>query len=406
MIQIEQYEPIVGKNIIDELKLLSSYLQGVRVQNINSTSDGGGVAEILHRMIPLLQSLGVDATWDVIEGDDSFFSVTKKIHNGLHGIPEIMTPDMIDTFLKNSDHNTRNMTCDADIVFVHDPQPIALVNQRSDMTNKWIWRCHVDVSKPNESIWNFLYPYITRYDTSVFSAPQFSKQLPIDQVMIPPSIDPLSNKNKELSQEDIDDVLHRLNITSDKPIITQVSRFDYLKDPVGVIEAYRIAKKSVDCQLILAGGTATDDPESEIVLSEVRQVADNDPDIHILLLPPGSDIEINALQRASHVVMQKSLKEGFGLTVSEALWKAKPVVASAVGGIPLQIKHKYSGMLCHSIDGAARAVKYILNNPDLADQMGRNAKEQVRSHHLLTRHLKEYLLLFLSLQHQGDIINL
>ena len=403
---LEQYEPIVGKDVINELKLLGSHLKGTSVQNVNSTAVGGGVAEILHRMIPLLKEQGIDATWEVIKGGEQFYNVTKKIHNALHGTPEILTPDMIDTFWENSQLNLEQMSCDADIMFIHDPQPIALINKREGQKNKWIWRCHVDVSRPNDAVWNFLCQFIARYDASVFSAPQFSPQLPIKQYMIPPSIDPLADKNKDLKQETIDEVLHRFKIKTDKPIITQVSRFDFLKDPVGVIRAFRMVKKTIDCQLVLAGGTATDDPESDIVLRQVNEEADGDPDIHVLLLPPGSDIEINALQRASAVVMQKSLREGFGLTVAEALWKGRPVVASAVGGIPLQIKHKYSGMLCHSVEGAALATRQILNNKDFAKQLGINGKEQIRTHHLLTRHLREYMLLFLALEKEGDIVHL
>jgi len=406
MAVLAEYEPIVGKDVLDELNLLAKHIKGRSIKNVNSTSVGGGVAEILNRMMPLLRELGVDASWDVIKGGEEFFWVTKKIHNALHGGEECLTPEMVETFWETSKNNIAEMNCDADIVFVHDPQPIALVNKRSGEKQKWIWRCHVDVSRPNQQVWDFLYQFITRYDASVFSAPQFSQTLPIKQYMISPSIDPLSDKNRNISRETIDEVLHRFGIRNDKPIITQVSRFDYLKDPVGVIRAFRMVKKSVDCQLVLAGGTATDDPESDIVLKQVREEANGDPDIHILLIPPGSNIEINALQRASSVVMQKSLKEGFGLTVAEGLWKGRPVVASAVGGIPLQIKHKFSGMLCHSVEGAALAVKHILNNPDFADTLGKNGHEQIRAHHLLTRHLKEYLLLFLSLYEKGDVVYL
>ncbi len=403
---LAEYEPIVGKNVCEELRQLAGHLKGRSVQNINSTAVGAGVAEIFNRMIPLLRELGIDATWDVIKGGEQFFYVTKKIHNAFRGEKVVLTPEMIDTFWQTSHMNLRQLSCDADIVFVHDPQPIALVDQRDDRKNKWIWRCHVDASRPEENVWSFLHQFITKYDASVFSAPQFSQDLPIKQFMIAPSIDPLSNRNKELSKEKIDDVLHQFGIKKDKPIITQVGRFDHLKDPIGVIKAYRIVRKSIDCQLILAGCTATYDPEFDMVLSDVRKEADGEPDIHVLLIPPGSDVEINALQRASAVVMQKSLKEGFGITVAESLWKSRPVVAGAVGGIPLQIKHKYSGMLCHSVEGAALAVRHILNNSEFAKKLGENGREGVRAHHLLTRHLREYLLLFLSMYADGDVVHL
>jgi trehalose synthase len=239
----------------------------------------------------------------------------------------------------------------------------------------------------------------------VFSVQSFTQLLPVRQFLIAPSIDPLSNKNIELPQGTIDKVLERYAIPKDKPIVTQISRFDRLKDPVGVIEAYKLVKKYIDCRLVLAGGSATDDPEGVAVLNEVREKAAGDKDIHILLLPQ-DDIVINALQRASTVIMQKSLKEGFGLTVAEALWKGKPVVASSVGGIPLQITHKYSGLLCHSVEGAAFAVKQLLNHPGYARKLGENGREHVRKNYLLTRQLKEYMLLSLALFHDKDIVYL
>ena len=405
--KIHEYEQFVGKAMVDNLRLLADRLKGKVIQNINSTAVGGGVAEILIRMIPLLHELGVDARWDVIKGGEQFFEVTKKIHNLLHGRLDPIGKHDFDIFMQTSAVNIREIDTYGDIMFIHDPQPIALIKKRAlKKSSKWIWRCHVDVSKPDPEVWSFLKKFIVKYDASVFSAPNFSQRLPIPQMLISPSIDPLSDKNIELPQKAIDMVLKKYNIHKDKPIITQISRFDYLKDPVGVIQAYRLVKKYIDCQLILAGGTATDDPESMKVLEEVKTSAAQDKDIHILLLPSGSNIEINALQRASDVVIQKSLKEGFGLTVTEALWKGKPVVASAVGGIPLQIKHKYSGMLCHTIEGAAFAIKQLLNSPEYAKQLGSNAREHVRLNFLLTRHIKDYLLLFLSLYHQNDIINL
>jgi len=305
--------------------------------------------------------------------------------------------------METSQKNIEALDIYGDIVFVHDPQPIALIKKRSG--NKWIWRCHIDVSNPNQRVWGFLENFMTNYDSAVFSSPGFSQRLPIRQFLISPSIDPLSDKNRELPQEIIDSVLRKYNIKKDKPIITQISRFDRLKDPVGVIEAYKQVKKYFDCQLILAGGSAADDPESGQVLEEVKTRSGHDKDIHILLLPQ-DDIVVNALQRASDVIVQKSLKEGFGLTVAEALWKTKPVVASNVGGIPLQIKHKYSGLLCHSIDGASFAIKQFLANPGYAKKLGENGREHIRNNFLITRHIREHMLLFLSLYHKEDVVYL
>lgn len=403
MAKIEKYAPIVGQAVIDDLQLLAEKLKGKTVQHINSTAVGGGVAEILSRMVPLLKELGVESRWDVIKGGEQFFSVTKKFHNALHGRKDEISEKDFDIFWETSQKNIEEMDICGDIVFVHDPQPIALIKKRTQ--NKWIWRCHIDVSDPNEKVWHFLNSFIIHYDAAVFSAPSFSPKLPIRQFLIAPSIDPLSDKNKELPRETIDAVLEKYHIPKKKPIITQISRFDRLKDPLGVIEAYKLVKKYNDCQLILAGGGASDDPEGIQVLEEVKRESKDDPDIHILLLPQ-DDIVINALQRASTVIVQKSLKEGFGLTVSEALWKAKPVVASHVGGIPLQITHKYSGMLCHSIEGTAFAIKQLLNSPAYAKKLGENGREHIRNHFLLTRHLRDYLLLFHSLYHAEDVVYL
>jgi trehalose synthase len=403
MAKLEEYISIVGQSVVDDLRLLAQKLKGKVIQNINSTPVGGGVAEILNHMVPLLKELGVDARWDVIKGGMQFFEVTKKFHNALHGRSEDLKQSDLDIFMETSEKNIQEVDTYGDIVFVHDPQPIALVKKRSD--NKWIWRCHVDVSEPDKMVWNFLMEFIVKYDAAVFSAPSFSPLLPIRQFLIAPSIDPLSGKNKELPKETIDSVLRKYGIQNDKPIVTQISRFDRLKDPVGVIEVYKQVKKYIDCQLILAGGTAADDPEGIAVLEEVKEKAKQDKDIHILLLPQ-NDIEVNALQSASTVILQKSLKEGFGLTVAEALWKGKPVVASHVGGIPLQIKHKYSGLLCHSIEGASFAVKQLLNSPEYAKKLGENGREHIRNNFLLTRHLREYMLLFLSMYHKEDVVYL
>jgi trehalose synthase len=401
--KIEEYIPIVGQPIVDDLRVLAEKLNGKVIQHINSTAVGGGVAEILSRMVPLLKELGVNTRWDLIKGGQDFFSVTKKFHNALHGKSDEVSQRDFDIFMETSQKNIEDVDTHGDIVFVHDPQPIALIKKKAD--NKWIWRCHVDVSNPNQQVWEFLKGFIVRYDAAVFSAPSFAQTLPIKQFLISPSIDPLSDKNKELPAETIDAVLLKYGIKSDKPIITQISRFDRLKDPVGVIEAYKMVKRYIDCQLILAGGTAADDPEGIEVLQEVKTRAQEDYDIHILLMPQ-NDIEVNALQRASTVVVQKSLKEGFGLTVTEALWKAKPVVASRVGGIPLQITHKYSGLLSTSIEGTAFAIKQLLSSPEYARKLGVNGKEHVRNNFLLTRHLREYMLLFLSLFYKEDVVYL
>lgn len=403
---LKAYEPFVGPQVIEELYLLAEKARCYSVQHVNSTAVGGGVAEILNRMVPLLKELGINTRWDVIKGGEKFYKVTKKFHNALHGKAEDIGPEDFTVFLETTEQNNQTMPMESDIYFIHDPQPIGLINLKNPKGGKWIWRCHIDVSVPDPRVWNFLRPFIDRYHASIFSAPAFSQQLPVPQYLIAPSIDPLSDKNRELTDSEIQSVLERFKIDPEKPMVTQISRFDYLKDPVGVIDAFLKVRRYVDCQLILAGGEAADDPESTEVLTKVRERAADHPDIHVLAIPSGSDFEINALQRASSVVVQKSIKEGFGLTVSEALWKGRPVVASAVGGITLQISHKYSGLLCHSVEGCAHAIKQFLQNPEYGKRLGENAREHVRQNFLLTRHLRDYLLLFLSLYHEGDVIRL
>ena len=402
MSTLDQYEEVVGRGTLDELRLLGSRLAGTRIVTVNSTAVGGGVAEILNRLVPLSRELGVEMRWDVIKGGEDFFAVTKRMHNALHGKPETFTARDQEVFRETTERNLGEMDLDADRVFIHDPQPAGLIAGRRPDRGRWVWRCHIDVSAPQSDVWEFLAGYVSQYDATVFSAPQFSRDLQLPQVMVTPSIDPLSDKNRELSDSEIDQVLQRLKVPRDKPIITQVSRFDRLKDPVGVIEAFRLARNYNDCRLVLAGGSATDDPEGSEVLAAVHAAANDDPDIHVLELPPTANVEINAIQRASALILQKSLKEGFGLTVSEALWKGKPVIAGAVGGIPLQITHRYSGILTHTVEGTAFWIKQLLNAPDYARRLGANGREHVRTNFLITRHLRDYLLLFLFLEHVDE----
>ena len=405
-VRLQDYEPIVGRSSLEELRMLAEKFSGKVIQTINSTFIGGGVAEILEHMVPLLNQMGVDVRWNVINGSEEFFEVTKKFHNALHGKREKISPQDYALFSEVTKRNLEEMSFYGDIIFVHDPQPVGLIAKKKEIGRKWAWRCHIDVSTPDKKVWKFLRDFVIEYDAAVFSAPNFAQKLPIRQFLISPSIDPLSDKNRELDSGTIDAVLAKYGLVSDKPMITQISRFDRLKDPLGVIEAFEMVRKSIDCQLVLAGGTATDDPESEEVLEEVRKRAEEYTDVHVLLVPPGSDIEINALQQAATIIMQKSLKEGFGLTISEALWKAKPVVASAVGGIPLQVKNKFTGLLCYTVEGAAYALKQLLSNPEYANWLGQNGKEHVKQNFLITGHLKDYLLMFLAIDQPSDVAHL
>jgi len=394
---IDKYTGISPKGDLTLLKRLGEKLGGKSFLHVNSTKEGGGVAEILHRMVPILSGLGIDARWNVLEGDETFFDITKKIHNSLQGEPETITAKMWDYYFEVNRRNAETMNLEADAVLIHDPQPAPLVQFKKG--GRWIWRCHIDVSNPVRTVSGHLFQFLSKYEASIFSVPKFAKPMGIDEFIIPPSIDPLSEKNVDLSESEIQSILERFSIPPDRPMILQVSRFDRFKDPIGVIKAFHLAKKYNDCILVLAGSPATDDPEGAEVLREVTEYASGDADIHILLLPPFSDREINALQRASAMILQKSLKEGFGLTVSEAMWKGKPVIGGAIGGIPLQIMHSATGFLVHSVEGTAFRIRQLLSNPSMAKKMGEAGREHVRRNFLITRQARDYLSVWYALEY-------
>ena len=399
---LDAYRQVVGDRVVNELFRLAERLKGADVLHVNSTRAGGGVAEILERLVPLMGELGLDARWDVIEGEDEFFRVTKMFHNGIQGNEVEISSTDFDVFLKWNRRNAeklRDSVRRGDFVFIHDPQPAALIDLRpAGSPQRLVWRCHIDASRPHGRIWRFLEQFVRRYDGSIFSAAPFAQKLPIPQWLIPPSIDPLSPKNRPLEDEHIRQILARFQIDPARPILTQISRFDRFKDPVGVIRAYQMVKENHDCQLVLLGGGAHDDPEGAAVLADVMEVAGTDPDIHVLNLPSDSHLIVNAVQRASTVVLQKSLREGFGLTVSEALWKGKPVIGGATGGIPMQILDGVNGYLVSSPEGAAFRIRFLLNHPEIALEMGRRGVEMVRQNFLLTRHLRDYLMVMLAMR--------
>jgi len=396
-IPLDDYAEVIGEGELEELRALAKPLRGRTVEMINSTAVGGGVAEILNRLIPLAEELDVKIRWEVMTGGEDFFEVTKSFHNALHGEPYHATPRDFEIFRAYNERNRARLALDSEFVVIHDPQPAALIEARKKNGNHWVWRCHIDLSHPNRGVWDFLETYVSKYDGAMFSSPEFARKLPIPQYLFYPAIDPLAEKNRELEPEFIADVLSRHAIDPLRSILTQISRFDRLKDPVGVIRAYRIAKRYFDCQLVLAGGSASDDPEGAVVLQEVLQEAQGDPDIKVLELPAWAPLEVNALQRASTIVIQKSLREGFGLTVSEALWKKKPVIASAVGGIPTQVIHKHTGLLAHSVEGTAYQIRFLLSHPEIAAKLGEHGHEHVKENFLITQKLKRYLTLFLAL---------
>lgn len=407
---LEQYAQVVGNEVIDHLRQLAKPLKGKKILHINSTKEGGGVAEILNRIIPLKQELGIDAEWEIIKGERDFYTCTKKMHNSLQGAREDISEDLFNKYRETNRDNyevLKDRLRDADVVFIHDPQPAALLSNCSDRKGKWVWRCHIDVSHPYRPTWKFLRQFVKDYDASIWSLAAFAQPLDHPLYLIPPSIDPLSDKNVELPEKEISYYLDSWGLKKGIPILTQVSRFDRFKDPVGVIQAYRLIKKYVPVQLVLAGGGASDDPEGAQVLAEVRSYAGNDPDVHILELPSDAHRAINALQRGSDIIIQKSLKEGFGLTVTEGLWKGKPVIGGDTGGIRLQVLDHFTGFRVSTPEGTAMRIRYLLKHPAEMETIGRNARQHVLDNFLITRHLREYLTLTVALMYgSGETITL
>jgi trehalose synthase len=401
MRSIQAYESIVGSAVLNQLWQLAGNLRGARVMHVNSTRSGGGVAEILAWMVPFMRELGIDATWEVVEGSDPFFAVTKMFHNGLQGNQVNLLPRHVETYesvMRQNAERLRPMLESADIVFIHDPQPAMLLHLCPGRRGKWIWRCHIDASRPYRPVWKYLRPFLENYDASIFSMAAFSRSLPHPQFLMAPSIDPLSEKNIDLPKAELENTYRKFDLDPTRPILTQISRFDRFKDPLGVIYGYKLAKRFSSVQLVLAGGGADDDPEGGEVLRDVREAAQNDSDIKILLLPPDAHRTINALQRCSDIIIQKSTKEGFGLTVTEGLWKAKPVLGGSVGGITLQVINYHTGFLVNSPEGLAQRVRYLLNHKEMIRILGNKGKEFVRENFLLTRHLREYLTLMVGLR--------
>lgn len=401
---LESYTEIVGEIVIDHLRQLARPLRGMKVVHVNSTREGGGVAEILSWLVPLKNELGLDVEWEVITGDKDFYQCTKSFHNGLQGNPIVLSRPLLSAYEQANAANAermRHVLEEADFVFIHDPQPAPLLQHCPNRKGKWVWRCHIDLSHPYRAVWKYLREFVVGYDASIWSLADFAQPMPHPLYLIAPSIDPLSQKNMELHPDEVNGVFDRYGLNPDLPLITQVSRFDHFKDPMGVIEAYRLIKEFTPVQLVLAGGGATDDPEGEQVLQEVRAAAGDDPDIHILLLPSDAHREINALQRAATICLQKSIKEGFGLTVTEAMWKGKPVIGGDTGGIRLQVINHHTGFLVNTPEGAALRIRYLLKNRNKLEEMGCKAREFVLGNFLVTRHLREYLTLMFAMMHEG-----
>ena len=394
---LDAFKGIADSEVIERLHEAGARLSGLRVVHVNSTREGGGVAEILHRMIPLMEELGLDTRWEVIEGEGAFFDATKAFHNGIQGAPADLGPDLLGAYEATNEANAprlRPILEAADLVVIHDPQPAPLLALCPHRKGRWIWRCHIDAGTPHPPVWAALESHVAGYDASIFHMEEFRRPLPHRQVLMPPSIDPLAPKNRTLDNARVREILVGQGIDPSRPVVLQVSRYDRFKDPVGVIRAAAMARETADLQIVLAGGSADDDPEGAEVLAEVQAAAAGLEDVHVLLLPPDAHEIINGLQRGAAVILQKSLKEGFGLTVSEAMWKARPVIGGNVGGIRLQITDGETGYLVDSEEQAAQRIADLLASPEAAEEMALRGREHVRANFLITKHLLNYLELF------------
>ncbi len=404
---LEALRPVAGDEAVEMLRELAAPLRGMRVLHVNATAFGGGVAEILATHIPLLRDLGLEAEWRVIHGDDAFFRVTKAVHNGLQGMELPFTPEMQAIWQEGNRRNAASMEEDYDAIFIHDPQPAGIPFLRERRGARfWIWRCHIDTSAPNPAFWSFLLPYLSVYDAAIFTMAEYvGPGFPVPRVaIIPPTIDPLSPKNAPMEADEARAVVARFGVDVRRPLLLQVSRFDPWKDPLGVIDAYRRVKQErPEVQLALVGSMAHDDPEGWFYYDRTLRHAGEDPDLYVLHNFHGVGAwEVNAFQRTADVVIQKSLREGFGLTVTEALWKGKPVIGGRVGGIPLQVLDGETGYLVQSVEECAERALELLAHPERARALGERGREHVRRNFLCTRGLRDELMLLRSLLQPGD----
>jgi len=402
---LDAYEDIAPEEIMQELREHAHTLKGARILNVNATSYGGGVSELLRSSIPLLRDLGLTVDWKVIGGDEDFFHATKALHNALQGAPRSLSDAEQAAYMRCVQENAATLDGDYDFIIIHDPQPAGLLQAHGKGSTRWVWRCHIDTSEPNPDAWSFLEPLLAEFDAAVFTMGEFvPPSFPVQRVeAIAPAIDPLSPKNIDLDLGMASQILDWIGLDLPGRLVTQVSRFDQWKDPLGVIDAYRLVREEIgDLQLALVGSMASDDPEGWDVYRQVSDAAERDPLIHIYTNLTGvGNVEVNAFQRLSEVVVQKSIREGFGLVVSESLWKGTPVVAGRAGGIPMQMPEGVGGLLVDSVEDCAAAMLKLLNDRDLAEQLGHSGREHVRQHFLLPRLLMEELRLLATLASGG-----
>jgi len=393
MTSVEDYRRVAPPGVVDIILKLSERVRGRRLLHLSAGRFGGGAAEILHTMVPMMTELGIDAAWEITGGDPAFYSTATALQAALRGAERVLTDEALDHFVEMNRINAKKLNLDADLVLAHDAQPATLVQDRV-ATGRWVWRCHFDCSRPQRRAWSFLRPFVNQYDAAIFSLPAFARRLGVPKYVIYPSIDPLSEKNRELSAREIAATLAPLGVPQDRPLLVQVGAFNAADDPLGVVNAYRLVKKHYDVRLVLAGAAGAD-PESPTVLAELREAAQRDPDVLVRELPPDAHLQINALQRAATIVLQKSVRESFGLGAAEAMWKGKPVIGGFVGGLPHQIVYDVTGYTVHSVEGAAFRLRHLLNNREFIARMGAAGREHVRRSFLITRHLLDYMALLI-----------
>jgi len=395
VIAIDDYRRVAPPGGIDMLLRLAERVRGRRLLHVSGGRFGGGPAEILHTLVPMMADLGVDAAWEITGGDPGFYATAAALRAALDGAERVLTDEALDHYVEMNRVNAKKIALDADLVLVHDVLPATLVEHRGAQ-GRWVWRCHFDSSRAQRRAWTFLRPYVNQFDAAVFSLPKFGRRLGIPKYVIAPSIDPLSEKNRDLTAREVATILRGLGVTQDRPILLQVAPFTAAEDPLGVVNAYRLVRKHYHVRLVLAG-TGDADRESRETLAELREAASHDADITVLELPPDAHVQINALQRAATIVLQKSVHEGFALGAAEAMWKGKPVVGGFAGGLTQQIIYDVTGYTVHSVEGAAFRLRHLLNNPELIARMGAAGREHVRRSFLVTRHLTDYMALLIHL---------
>ena len=395
---VDDYLGAAGAEAIERVREAARPFRGARVLHLNSTAFGGGVAELLHAQLPLLRDLGLDAEWALVQGSEEYFNVTKAVHNALQGAEVVWTERMREVYWRRIRDNAVLLPDSYDFVFLHDPQPagiLAMLEEEGRREGRWLWRCHIDLSDPFEPVWSFFEPLVDRFDAAIFTMREFARPGLSRPVLafIPPSIDPLSNKNNDMTPDMVLGIVQHHGIDIDRPLMSQVSRFDPWKDPLGVVDAYRLVRDVVPgLQLLMVGSMADDDPEGHHYLELTAAHAGPDPDVHLLTNLDGiGDLEVNAFQRASDVVVQKSIREGFGLVVAEGMWKGKPVVGGDVGGIRLQIEDGRTGFLVDTVESCAERTTALLRDPDLRMRLGEAARERVRERFLTLREIEDYL---------------